>query len=167
MNKVVYVLIGIVVIALAGGAFLAGNSDEDSAASEAPATQQQTMTDASDVADSDESEVTLQASGSNGIQEYSPELLAVSETDNNLLFFHAAWCTVCNSVERNLEAGSIPDDLSIFKIDYDSSEGQELAKQFNIPIQYTMVQVDTSGNEITQWVNNFGDGVDEISSRLL
>jgi hypothetical protein len=166
MNKVVFGIIGLVIVALAGGVFIASGSDEETANTGTNSSSQ--MQDQAEQSSSqEESEIELQSSGANGIMEYSPEALAASETDNNLLFFHAGWCTVCNQVERNIEAGSIPDDLSIFKVDYDSAEGQSLAANYNIPIQYSMVQVDTEGNEVTQWVNNFSDGIDEISSNLL
>lgn len=162
MNKLVFAIIGLVVLALAAGTLVSNTSDEDTAAN---ANQTGTQT-ASPTDTNSASEIVVEPSGAHGILDYSSAALAASTTENNLLFFHAAWCTVCNSVERNIEAGSIPDSLSIFKIDYDSDEGQDLAAKYKIPIQYTMVQVDTSGNEITQWVNNFSDGLDDISAKL-
>ena len=166
MNKVVYLIIVLVISALAGGVYITKSSDEEQSSDNMSQSETNSLADSADAAEG-EAEINVPSTGSQPIQAYSTDALAASTTDNNLLFFHAAWCTVCNSVERNLEAGSIPDDLTIFKIDYDSDLGQDLARNYIIPIQYTMVQVDTEGNEITQWVNNFGDGVDEISGRLL
>ena len=166
MNKLVFGVIAIVIVALAGGVFLASDSDDDTASQ----TTQQTGAMSDTVADNtsgDEQEIELQSSGENGIQEYSPEALANSETEDNVLFFHAQWCSVCKSVERNIMAGSIPDNLSIFLVDYDSPEGRDLASQYEIPIQYSMVQVDTEGNEINQWVNNFNVGIDEVVGQLI
>lgn len=166
MNKIVFSIIGLVIVALAGGAFFAGG-DEDSAESRDSMTVAVDSTPVDDTSGDEQSEITLQSSGANSIQPYSVSALAESETENNLLFFHAQWCTVCKSVERNIEAGSIPDDLSIFLVDFDSNEGQDLADKYRIPIQYSMVQVDNDGTEVNQWVNNFGDGIDDITSNLL
>ncbi len=166
MNRLIYAIIGLVALGLVGG-FLLANSTDDEDANTAVADQASDTDSRSASQTQPEDEVIeVENAGSSGLVNYSGAALAMSETEDNLLFFHASWCTVCNSVERNLEASNIPDNLTIFKIDYDSPEGQELAQQYDIPIQYTMVQVDSEGNEVTQWVNNFGDGLDEITSRL-
>ena len=169
MNKPITFLSIAIVAVLAIGVLVASGGGGDETAS---STSSQTET----ASQSSESTATSQSSGqasatevspANMIQEYSPTALAESTTENNLLFFHAAWCTVCNSVEKNIEASTIPSDLSIFKVDYDSSEGQALAREYNIPVQFSMVQVNPDGQEVTQWVNNFRDGVDEIVGNLL
>ncbi len=164
MNKVTIGIISAVVVLLLGGVLLTMSSDDDEQANTTPSSQVQ---DEGSMNESTaEPAIELESSGSSVIEDYSPEALAASETEANLLFFHAAWCTVCNAVERNIEAGTIPDSLTIFKVDYESPEGQALADTYNIPIQYTMVQVDTEGREVTQWVNNFSDGVNEIVAQL-
>jgi thiol-disulfide isomerase/thioredoxin len=158
MNKLLAAIVLIVSGALIAGAYLSSGTDDEPSSTN---TSQASIAEA----DNDES-IELEDAGSRGILEYSEAALAESDTDKNILFFHAQWCTVCKSVERNIEAASIPDDISIFLVDYDSDEGQALAAKHNIPIQYTMVQVDNQGKEITQWVNNFGDGLVEISEQL-
>ena len=149
---------------MGAGVYIATTSnDSDHVA--VPATTASTSSSTSSV-QAKPTEITLPDTGSNSILDYSPAKLAASTAKYNLIFFHASWCTVCNSVQRSIEAGSIPDDLSIFKIDYDSNEGQALANKYHLPIQYTMVQVDNQGNEISQWINNFNDGVTEILDHL-
>jgi len=173
MIKVIFGIIGLAAVALVGGVFLAGDSSDEPAPSvttttnSSPAPPQPESDNATANGADTKDSVEVASAGSQGIQDYSPEALKASTTKNNLLFFHAAWCTVCNSVERNIEAGAIPDDLSIFKVDYDSDLGQKLAGEYKIPIQYSMVQVDNNGQELHQWVNNFNDGIDDITGNLL
>ncbi len=160
MNKVIFGIIAAVVVILAGGVFLSTSSDEE--ADQASGSNVATSNSSSD----QDSVIELESTGSSEIMEYSPEALAASETEANLLFFHAEWCSVCKSVERNIEAGSIPDSLSIFQVDYDSDVGQQLARDYSIGPQYTMVQVNPEGEEVTQWVNNYSDGINDIVANL-
>ena len=118
------------------------------------------------VTTSDESLVQNPIDGGGELVDYDLALLANSDADNNILFFHADWCSVCNAVERNLTAGNIPDGTRIFKVDYESSEGRDLAEKYDIPIQYSMVQVDTDGSEITQWVNQSFFTIEDVLERV-
>ena len=156
MNKWILALIGLAVAGLVAGVIaFSGTEPEATPANDSQNNQ------AAEVAD------TESMPGAVGeLTAYSPEKLAESEAEANILFFHASWCTVCNSVERAIMAGTIPEGMVIFKLDYESDEGQQLAEKYNIPIQYTMVQVDNAGNEITQWVNNYNDGPDEFKQRI-
>lgn len=162
VNKII---IAVVVLALAGGTIFAFTGDDDSSDTTSSATFSNSAESVDQVESGDEG-VEDTARGSGEIMAYSETSLAESKTEDNIIFFHAVWCTVCNSVEKSLNATGVPEDVSIFKIDYDSDEGQALAEKYNIPIQYTMVQVDKSGNEITQWVNQFNDGIEEIRPRI-
>lgn len=146
-------LIGFVAITAVVGAYLGFTGGDDAMQNSASTTTQT-------------EDVAIAPTGNGQVVEYSAAALAESDTDKNLLFFHAAWCTVCNSVERNLDVASIPDDLTIFKVNYDSDEGQALAEKHKIPVQFSMVQVDTAGNELTQWVSQFNDGINEITEQL-
>lgn len=170
MNKLVFAVIAVVILALAGGVYLSKDNDDSvsstdqvadtTASTEANETENKPQTEA-------EEEIEVPAAGSQGILEYSPEALAASETEDNIVFFHAKWCTICNSVERNIQAGNIPDTLSIFKVDYDSDEGQALAEKYEIGPQYTMVQVNADGTEITKWVNQFNYGIEDVVNNLI
>lgn len=157
----VVILLSILVIGLVAGviAFSGDSSDEPAPASVRETTQPTETNDAENGS--------ADTVASNSIRTYSEANLAQSEADTNLIFFHAVWCTVCNSVERSLEAGVIPDDINIYKVDFDSDKGQNLAEMYDIPIQYTMVQVNTEGEEITQWVNNFNDGIEDIKENIV
>ncbi len=111
-------------------------------------------------------DITLPSTGEGEIINYSQSALEHSITKHNVLFFYAGWCNICVAVDRNLEAAAIPNNLTILKVDYDSPEGQSLAKRYNIPTQHVMVQVNTDGTEVTQWTTNYHDSVAEISEHV-
>lgn len=66
-------------------------------------------------------------------------------------FFHADWCPVCVSIEKeiNQDPKQIPEGITFIKTDFDSST--DLRKKYGVTTQYTFVQIDNSGNEIKQW----------------
>lgn len=82
---------------------------------------------------------------------YAPEKLAMAETGDVVLFFHASWCPSCRGlsadIEKNLAA--IPSGVSILKVDYDTET--ELKKKYSITSQHTLVQVAADGTLIKKW----------------
>lgn len=96
---------------------------------------------------------------------YSPEAVEEVATEGKaLLFFHAAWCPFCRAAEEDIlmNYDQIPDDVTIFKVDYDTEK--ELRTQYSVTTQHTFVQVDADGNEVTKWVG--GETLKDILSRL-
>lgn len=95
---------------------------------------------------------------------YDPSLLSRADHGRVVLFFHAGWCPTCkaleNDINRNLD--KIPDDLTILKVDYDTAE--DLKDKYDIVIQHTLVQVDSSGSMITGWTG--GNDLDYILGKL-
>ncbi|MDA8596781.1 thioredoxin domain-containing protein [Candidatus Pacebacteria bacterium] len=81
-------------------------------------------------------------------EDYTPAKLALAETGEVVLFFHAGWCPSCRGLEDDINANlsAIPDGVHILKVDYDSETA--LKKQYGVVRQHTLVQVDASGNEI-------------------
>jgi thioredoxin 1 len=96
--------------------------------------------------------------------EYNADKAAYSQGDV-VLFFHASWCPTCQRAEKNLEAdpAAIPTDLTIVKVDYDSSS--EMKQQYGVTVQHTFVQVDESGTQLTKWTGS--NTADEISNKLV
>lgn len=93
--------------------------------------------------------------------DYSPEL--VGKNANTVLFFHASWCPSCKAAEKNILADDISKtDLSILKVDYDSSV--ELRKKFGVTTQHTFVQVDANSELVKKW--NGSNSIDSIVSKL-
>jgi thioredoxin 1 len=71
--------------------------------------------------------------------------------DKKVLFFHASWCPVCQSIDKEItsNSSSIPPKTVIVKADYDSETA--LKKTFGITQQYTFVQFDNNGNQVKKW----------------
>jgi hypothetical protein len=49
-----------------------------------------------------------------------------------------------------LKSSTIPDDITIFKTDYDSYG--DLKTKYEVLTQHTFVQIDESGEVLTKWV---------------
>jgi thioredoxin 1 len=80
-------------------------------------------------------------------------------THKRVYFFHAPWCPTCAPADRAFQANqaSIPEDVVLFKTDYDSSDA--LKKQYAITYQHTFVLVDENGAEVKKWN---GGGLEEL-----
>ena len=68
------------------------------------------------------------------------------------LFFHANWCPLCVNLEEDILAhlSDIPDDVVIFKVDFDNSD--DLRNRYGVSIQTTIVSVDGDGDKIKSHV---------------
>ena len=66
------------------------------------------------------------------------------------LFFHAPWCPQCRSIEQGIFKGPIPKDITIVKVDYDTS--QNLKQKYGVTLQTTFVKVDDNGELIDKYV---------------
>jgi thiol-disulfide isomerase/thioredoxin len=81
--------------------------------------------------------------------EYSEEALKTT-SGTKVIFFHAPWCPQCRELDKSIKAGSIPPDVTIFKVDYDSN--QDLRKKYGVTIQTTLVKVDDTGALVKKYV---------------
>lgn len=84
--------------------------------------------------------------------EYKPyDATAVAKTNGTkLLFFHAPWCPQCRDIEASIEQEGLPNDVTVFKVDYDSN--QSLRQKYGITLQTTFVKVDAKGNKLASYV---------------
>lgn len=82
--------------------------------------------------------------------DYSKDAIWMKE--NTVLFFHATWCPTCKAADQDINENldSIPSDMSILKVDYDTNKN--LRKQYKVTIQHTFVQVDDKWKLIKKWV---------------
>ena len=82
--------------------------------------------------------------------------LPYSETDlakisgTRVLFFHAPWCPQCRMLDEDLKKASIPDNVTIFKVDYDSN--QSLRQKHGVTLQTTFIKLDEEGNTAQKYV---------------
>jgi thiol-disulfide isomerase/thioredoxin len=74
---------------------------------------------------------------------YSDNELEASKNTTRLLFFHAPWCPQCRALEADIESNTIPENVTILKVDYDSN--QDLRSKYGVTLQTTIVKIDENG----------------------
>jgi len=80
---------------------------------------------------------------------YSSEALA-STKGTKLIFFHAPWCPQCRQIDKDITTNGVPDNVTVFKADYDSN--QALRKKYGVTLQTTVIKVDDQGNLVKKFV---------------
>ncbi|MBI2617493.1 thioredoxin family protein [Candidatus Gottesmanbacteria bacterium] len=95
--------------------------------------------------------------------EYSKTVFDAAAGKKRIYFFHAKWCPTCKATNEEFLQNSekIPNDIIIFKTDYDTE--RDLKKKYGITYQHTFVQVDEVGNELTKWN---GGGIDTLIANV-
>lgn len=81
--------------------------------------------------------------------DYDSAKLANAEKGDVVLYFSAPWCPTCQKANKNFNASSAPDGLTLLKVDYDSST--DLKKRYGVTYQHTFVQVDKDGKQLKKW----------------
>ncbi len=81
--------------------------------------------------------------------DYSAEAFT-SAKGTRLLFFYAPWCPQCRQLDADIKQSTLPDNVTILKVDYDSS--QALRQRYGVTIQTTIVKVDADGNKAASYV---------------
>lgn len=95
---------------------------------------------------------------------YSPELIETTK-GTKILFFHAPWCPQCRELDASIQKDGVPNDVTIFKVDYDSN--QALRQKYGVTIQTTLVKIDDSGNKIKSYVSYDEPNVNAVKHELL
>lgn len=142
MNKKLLVVTVLIVIAIGGGfAYLLTQDKSANNSVSAPERDKQPKVT---------SPAEKQPTGAAGMyKEYSEDVFAAT-SGTKILFFHASWCPQCRQLEADIKSGTIPDGVTIFKVDYDNS--QKLRQKYGVTLQTTLVKVDDKGNEIKKFV---------------
>ena len=83
--------------------------------------------------------------------EYADWSQAAFEADSDKqrwLYFHAEWCPACRALHADINdnLGDIPENVIIYKIEYDDNQG--LRQQYGVTTQTTVVSVDSAGDKI-------------------
>lgn len=97
-------------------------------------------------------------------QDYSGEALAKA-TGTKLLFFHASWCPQCRELDESIREAQLPDNVSIFKVDYDSN--QALRKKYGVTVQTTVVRLNSSNQEDSKFVPYDNPVWESVKNELL
>ena len=142
MNKKLATVVVLIIIAV-GGSFAYLLSQEKS--TDNPTVTHRQDTRLSTTPSSEKSPT--EAAGT--YKEYSEDEFAAM-AGTRILFFHASWCPQCRQLESDIKEGKIPEGVTIFKVDYDSS--QKLRQKYGVTLQTTLVKVDDSGNELKKFV---------------
>ena len=83
-------------------------------------------------------------------KKYSSELVKNAWNKNIVLFFHADWCPTCEAFEKKVLTETIPENILILKVDFDSN--LELRKKYNIVTQTSFVLIDNKWNLKKRWI---------------
>lgn len=178
------VLIGALVIIIAGGALLASNletdptltavvennetlpepTDEEIVSNE-PTTSETPVVAALGTTD-EVSPVAEDMPLAAGIYtEYDESLLQNASNGTVLLFFHATWCPSCRALESDITAQleNIPSDVTILKLDYDTETA--LKKKYGIVRQHTLIEVDAEGN-LLRTLTGLSNTLDQVTKQI-
>jgi len=93
------------------------------------------------------------------------ESLIASTPGTKVLFFHAPWCPQCRQLESEIEAGPLPADTTIFKVDYDTN--QALRQKYGVTLQTTLVKVDDQGNLVEKYTAYEDPTLDALKQNIL
>lgn len=96
--------------------------------------------------------------------EYSDSKVA-STKDIKLLFFHASWCPQCRALEASIDTTGVPEGVTIFKVDYDSS--QKLRQKYGVTLQTTVVKIDDEGNKVDSFIAYDDPSLEAVKQALL
>lgn len=73
-----------------------------------------------------------------------------STAGRRVLFFHAPWCPQCRQLDKEITAAALPNAVTIFKVDYDTSI--PMRAKYGVTLQTTFVEVNESGEKIKGYV---------------
>lgn len=155
MNKTLLIVIGIIVVIAGGTGFLLLTNDDatsTNSSSNSPVEAPATTT----------TETTTTSASS--YQEYSPEAVA-NTSGTKILFFHANWCPQCKKLEADIKQTSLPSDVTVFEVDYDTS--QDLKQKYGVTLQTTLVKVDDSGEIVSKFIAYDDPSWEAVANNLL
>lgn len=81
--------------------------------------------------------------------DYSEDNVAAT-AGTKVLFFHAPWCPQCRELDESIRTSTIPQNTTIFKVDYDSN--QALRQKYGVTLQTTFVKIDNNGDKVADYV---------------
>lgn len=164
--KKTYLLAGVLIAAIAGAGYFVYTNNSDSQNNSAGtdvATSNESATKEADLPAATAELPTPSASPGKYI-EYSDDALGTT-TGTKLLFFHAPWCPQCRDLDESITTSTIPDNTTIFKVDYDSN--QALRQKYGVTIQTTIVKLDQNNNKQDSYVAYQSPTFDKVKAALL
>lgn len=163
MNSKNTIIIGVLVLALIGGIVYSRNASSGSnKAMESSDVAMEKPTDAMmEKKDAMEKPADAMMMNESRYMDYTRVAFDSAKSKKRVYFFHASWCPTCKAANAEIlgNLDGIPEDVIVFKTDYDSNA--ELKKQYGITYQHTFVLVDDMGKEVKKWN---GGGLSELSA---
>lgn len=149
--QTVPIVIGVVVLILGVGYLVTSNNEEVNEAVEEPVTEVIVSEETSTTDDftNDEpstSDVTSTENTAPGVYAaYNADVVAGSDAEHILLFFHATWCPSCRALDNDIvaNADNIPAGVEMYKVDYDTAT--DLRRQYGITTQHSIIEITASG----------------------
>ena len=160
MNKQVIAVISVIAFLVLGSGLYVLLSREPEEAS--PTTQSTSTTPPTLSTTSKQAEPATTQSGA--YVAYSDDAFTAT-SGTRLLFFHAPWCPQCRDLDASISSATLPDDVTIFKVDYDSR--QDLRNKYGVTIQTTVVKVDASGSKVDSYVAYDAPSYSNVQANLL
>lgn len=152
-KKVLYIFAGLLMSLGVGFFYISGNRED---------TKTATKTEPEPSAITDQLD-TVSASKGNYL-DYKADLVQ-STSGKRVLFFHAPWCSQCKELDESIKNGKIPEGVTIFKTDFDSS--QKLRQQYGVTLQTTLVLLDDNGNLSKKYVSYEEPNLEAVIKNLL
>lgn len=146
MNNKALLVIGIIVIAIAASITYIILSKNNTTSQDAAVSQTQTASTPTEETASPADTPTAV----NGQYRAYDSAAVASDQGTKLLFFHASWCPQCRSLDSSIENSALPDNLTIYKVDYDAN--QSLRQKYGVTLQTTIVKIDNDGNKVASYV---------------
>lgn len=155
--KGIVIVLALILTGAVGYVLLNGGDSDQAESFEAPETSETTNSPS-------DANSTAPTAASGAYEAYSADAVAAT-SGQRILFFHAPWCPQCRALDASIEAGKIPDTVTIFKVDYDSN--QALRQQYGVTIQTTLVLLDADGNAAKKYVAYDTPTLDAVVENLL
>lgn len=146
MNTGQWIVLAVVLVILVGGAVYVTSPQK---MAQEVMMEEEVMMEQDEVM-MDEKDGAMMEKGS--YEPYAPEKLAMANTGDVVLFFRATWCPTCRALDADIRAGSIPADLTILDVNYDTAT--VLKQKYGVTMQHTLVQVDANGTLIKKWTGS-------------
>lgn len=132
-------------VTAAGIAFFVWNANETKKAQSSNPTPQSVSTNTAPV-QKEQTNSNESPSAANGIYaDYNEEKFSSESADTRrILFFHAPWCPQCRALDKELTSNTLPKNLIIYKVDYDTN--QALRQKYGVTLQTTFIEVAADGS---------------------
>ena len=153
MNKSTYLVVGLVVVLVAGSLYVLSPKRDT-----APAPTTITEPTSDETADTQNGKRVMTTESDNvRYIPYSENAFNAITDKRRVLFFYASWCPTCRPADAEFseKMSQIPEDVQILRVNYDDPDTDEdevaLAEKYNITYQHTYVQIDSLGKQVAKW----------------